>query len=95
MLRAPRAVGYWLGVGQRRMAEDGAAVGLLRTDIPHFFRRHGWAVCGRHSHSRAGAREVLAELSHLSGATSRAPLDALHAAPPVISVAEVKGGGRQ
>lgn len=24
MLRAPRAVGYWLGVGQRRMAEDGA-----------------------------------------------------------------------
>jgi peptidoglycan/xylan/chitin deacetylase (PgdA/CDA1 family) len=23
MLRAPRAVGYWLGVGQRRMVEDG------------------------------------------------------------------------
>ena len=47
---------------ERRMAESGALVGLLRTSIPHFFRRTGWAVCGRHTYSRADARGVLARL---------------------------------
>ncbi|HEX4000890.1 MAG TPA: GNAT family N-acetyltransferase [Pirellulales bacterium] len=34
--------------------------GLLRTRIPRFFHRWGWAVCGRHSRSRARARNILA-----------------------------------
>ena len=36
---------------------------MLRTRIPHFFRRSGWAVCGRHSRSRAKARQILAHYS--------------------------------
>ena len=28
------------------MTQSGALVGLLRTRIPHFFRRTGWALCG-------------------------------------------------
>lgn len=34
MLRAPRAVGYWLGVGHRRMVEDGADVIFLCHGTP-------------------------------------------------------------
>ncbi len=34
MLRAPRAVGYWLGVGQRRMVQDGADVIFLCHGTP-------------------------------------------------------------
>ena len=49
----------------RHMAADGAQLGLLRTRIPHFFRPHGWAACGRHSYSRAGARDVMAQLAPL------------------------------
>ncbi len=45
------------------MRRGGAVLGLLQTRIPHFFRRAGWAVCGRHSRSEASAREVLARLS--------------------------------
>ena len=30
--------------------------------IPHFFRRTGWALCGRHSYSLAGTHAVLARL---------------------------------
>jgi predicted N-acetyltransferase YhbS len=80
-----------LNLAERRMAEDGAALGLLRTDIPHFFRRNGWAVCGRHSHSRAGARDVLAVLGSRQGAvgtaaSTRASLDPNWTAPPAISV---------
>lgn len=55
-------------LAEQRMIEDGAVAGLLRTNIPHFFRREGWAVCGRHSRSKAGAREVIAQLSKASAA---------------------------
>jgi len=58
-----------LGLGTRLLAaaeehlrRTGALVGLLKTDSPHFFRRSGWALCGRHSFSRADARAVLSEL---------------------------------
>ncbi|MGE0534569.1 MAG: GNAT family N-acetyltransferase [Pirellulales bacterium] len=47
------------------MLADGAQIGILRTRIPHFFRPHGWAACGRHSYSRAGARAVMARLAPL------------------------------
>ena len=57
------------GIGSRLLeaAEDhmrrsGAMVGLMRTGVPHFFRPSGWALCGRHSHSRADARAVLSDL---------------------------------
>ena len=53
---------HLLAAAEKQMAQDGAVVGLLRTSIPHFFRHTGWALCGRHSHSRAGARAVLARL---------------------------------
>ena len=52
-----------LSAVEKRMAGDGALVGLLSTSIPHFFRRSGWAVCGRYCRSWAGARDVLAALS--------------------------------
>lgn len=51
-----------LAAAERDMALSGALVGWLRTSIPHFFRGSDWAVCGRHSCSRAGARAVLSGL---------------------------------
>jgi len=51
-----------LAAAEAKMAADGALVGLLRTHIPYFFRRTGWALCGRHSYSQAGARAVLSGL---------------------------------
>jgi hypothetical protein len=55
------------------MRRGGAVLGLLRTSVPHFVRRAGWAVCGRHSRSEASAREVLARLS-ADRETPRMPL---------------------
>ncbi|MFH1268463.1 MAG: GNAT family N-acetyltransferase [Planctomycetota bacterium] len=51
-----------LTAAEEHMASAGALVGLLRTRIPHFFRRTGWALCGRHCLCRAGARDVIAGL---------------------------------
>ena len=42
------------------MKANGSPLGQLRTRIPHFFHRWGWAVCGRHSRSRAKSRHILA-----------------------------------
>jgi predicted acetyltransferase len=61
-----RGHGYGRGLlqaAEEQMVRDGAVLGFLRTRIPHFFRPAGWAVCGRHVHSRAGSRDVLAQLS--------------------------------
>lgn len=51
-----------LEAAEEQMLRSGALVGLLRTESPYFFRRSGWALCGRHSHSRADARAVLSDL---------------------------------
>jgi predicted N-acetyltransferase YhbS len=64
---SPQSRGQGLGIrlllaAEKHMARSGALVGLLRTTIPHFFRRTGWALCGRHSYSRADARAVLSRL---------------------------------
>ena len=48
---------------EKRMAGQGALVGLLSTAIPHFFRHTGWALCGRRSRSQNGVRDVLGALS--------------------------------
>ena len=52
-----------LAAADEKMASSSTALGLLRTEIPHFYHRSGWAVCGRHSYTRAGARKILAQLS--------------------------------
>jgi len=52
-----------LTAAERHIAGSGALVGLLWTKIPHFFRRTGWALCGRPRHSRANTRDVLSALS--------------------------------
>ncbi len=49
-----------LAAGDAKMRALGAEIGLLRTRVPHFFRRAGWAVWSRHCYSRANAREILA-----------------------------------
>ena len=51
-----------LAAAEARMAADGALVGLLWTRSPHFFRRHGWALCCRHCRAGATARDLLAGL---------------------------------
>jgi predicted N-acetyltransferase YhbS len=51
-----------LGSAEREMIRSGALLGWLRTTVPHFFRRTGWAVCGRHCHSRASVCNVLSKL---------------------------------
>ena len=61
--RSQGLAGHLLGAATRAMAADGGVLGMLRTRIPHFFRRWGWAVCGRHSRSRAKARQILAHYS--------------------------------
>lgn len=77
-LRLPVAGFHWLGTlpefraqgfatrllteAHRRIAADGAVLGLVKTRIPHFFHRAGWALCGRHCFSQAKARDVLASL---------------------------------
>jgi predicted acetyltransferase len=58
--RSRGCAGELLGAATRAMAAGGTLVGLVRTRIPHFFHRWGWAVCGRHSQSRAKARQILA-----------------------------------
>jgi predicted N-acetyltransferase YhbS len=59
------------GLGRRmveaaheRIAADRSLAGILATRIPHFFARFGWAVCGRVGRYVAGARALLAHLSH-------------------------------
>jgi GNAT superfamily N-acetyltransferase len=49
------------------LLHNGAVLGLLQTDLPRFYARRGWVVCGRHCYSTAGPREILSCL-HLRGA---------------------------
>ncbi len=53
---------HLLHAAESRMAIGGALVAVLRTSIPHFFRRTGWALCGQASYRRADARALLARL---------------------------------
>jgi predicted acetyltransferase len=58
--RGQGAAARLLHAADEKMRADGAVLGALRTRAPHYFRRFGWAVCGRHCYSRAKARDVLA-----------------------------------
>ncbi len=62
-----------LVAAEQQMRNQGAMLGVLRTREPHFFRRAGWAVCGRHSQSTARARDVLAHLA-IAPVADRTPL---------------------
>ncbi len=53
---------HLLRAAESRMEIGGALVGMLRTSIPRFFRRTGWALCGQASYRRADARALLARL---------------------------------
>jgi GNAT superfamily N-acetyltransferase len=53
---------HLLSAAETYMARSGALVGLLATKIPHFFRRTGWALCGRHHFVTAGAHAVVSRL---------------------------------
>ncbi len=53
---------HLLRAAESRMEIGGALVGMLRTSIPHFFRRTGWALCGQPSYRRANPHAILARL---------------------------------
>ncbi len=48
-----------LAAARKTLVQQGAVLGLLRTDRPGFYTKRGWVVCGRHSYSTAGSREIL------------------------------------
>jgi predicted acetyltransferase len=47
----------------------GSRMALLRTPEPEFFAELGWTVAVRHSHSSAGARDILARLQQCEAPT--------------------------
>lgn len=51
---------HLLRAAENRMADDGALVGMLRTTIPRFFRRTGWALCGQPHYRCANVQALLA-----------------------------------
>ena len=53
---------HLLQAAESQMAQSGALIGLLRTRIPHFFRRTGWALCGGSSGCAASPHAVLVRL---------------------------------
>jgi len=53
---------HLLMAAERKMAQSGALVGLLRTRVPHFFRRTGWALCGSGFRAAANPHRVLSRL---------------------------------
>lgn len=57
-----------LKTAERRMVENGAVLGLLRTARPEFYQKRGWVRCGGMDCSTAGPRHIL---SHLSEVGSR------------------------
>ncbi len=48
-----------LQAARQILVRDGAVLGLLRTELPRFYARRGWVVCGRHCYATAGPREIL------------------------------------
>ena len=53
---------HLLLAAERQMVKSGALVGLLRTRVPHFFRRTGWALCGGSSPCVGTPHSVLSRL---------------------------------
>ena len=53
---------HLLEAAERQMLRSGAMIGMLRTRIPHFFRRTGWALCGGNFRGAANPHQVLGRL---------------------------------
>ena len=51
-----------IAAAEKRARQSGVLLGLTRTRAPSLFARQGWAICGRHVFSTAGAHQVLAQL---------------------------------
>lgn len=60
-----------LRAAEEEMQAYGAAAATLRTEIPSFFERQGWAICGRHSYSTASPRDILAQIEAAKPPKSR------------------------
>ena len=61
VVTAPEYRGHGCATGllqaaRKQLLADGAVLGLLRTNMPRFYARRGWTVCGRHCYSSAGPR---------------------------------------
>ena len=74
---------HLLRAAESQMQIAGALVGMLRTSIPRFFRRTGWALCGQASYRRADARNLLARSA---GPRSDSPPPAAFAHPALAPV---------
>ncbi len=64
-----------LATAEGLMREEGSELGMLRTRIPRYFRRDGWAVCTRRCWSRAGTRELLAQMQSQRSWRTPTPLN--------------------
>jgi predicted N-acetyltransferase YhbS len=64
---------HLLAAAEQQMARSGALLGLLRTSVPHFFRRSGWAFCGPPDAWIAGTHAVLSRLLDRGLRPSRQP----------------------
>jgi len=64
---------HLLAAAELQMARSGALVGLLRTGVPRFFRRSGWALCGPPNVWVAGTHAVLSRLLDRGLRPSRQP----------------------
>jgi hypothetical protein len=53
---------HLLHEAENQMRADGALLGMVRTSIPAFFDRSGWALCGQASYRRANTCAILARL---------------------------------
>jgi predicted acetyltransferase len=51
-----------VAAAEQRMREDGSELAVLSTRIPHYFRRLGYAVCGRTSAWHVSAQQMLAAM---------------------------------
>ena len=63
----PRLAGQMIAAAEVKMRSEGAALALVRTDMPALFAQAGWTRWGRFTQTRAGTRETLA---HISGRRS-------------------------
>ena len=51
-----------LNVAEAMAAREGAILGLVHTDLPGWFDRHGWSRCRGQGHTQADARAILSHL---------------------------------
>jgi len=56
-----------MAAARKLLLDDGAAIGLLATDVPRFYTRLGWFVCGRHCYTASPPRAILSHLTWREG----------------------------